>query len=575
MYASVTVLSTVALALVAHRISDILSAHRTSESPRPNLEPVLDRLASLETQIEELRSIGGNAGLSIGVAHKGTSIFEKHFGFRNVNSATPPDSETVQHIGSMTKAFVAAAAASLVEDGKLSWETPLGESGVVPLFCESNTEPENKSLPQVNLLDLLAHRLGVAMKQSYWHLMSTALLSEKANTAHIVSKLPPVAEFRSKMSYNNWGYALVGQVIEHVSGQDLGQFIAQRFFEPLGLNNTTLGKPSSENYAASYMALSDGTPFQVEHPPLNSGTVMAPAGAMKSTMRDMLVLYSALLEAFQNQSLSDATSKHTSPFRQATALFAKHSTIQPGSAYGMGWCLTELPDQAGLVGVNSYESPDGMPVIGKDTKPQRLFYHNGAMCGALSAVYLLPDSDFVVVVLGNSFDLYDTPDFAAQLVIEAIIGVPNPVDFIPIAKKTVANALSHHPDMNAQLEKERTQGTSPKALSEYAGYYTSAEGSDYGFQVSVLQEKLRVNIQGIADVFYDLEHYEHDVFAFYCDRDAESKRMIYPNASIMMHKFFFEADEQGKVLHVRWAHDFTYPSGELFKKGRAPSTLKL
>ncbi|EGX93661.1 D-aminoacylase, putative [Cordyceps militaris CM01] len=569
MYASVTVLSTVALALVAHRISDFLSANRTPESPPQKLDLVLDRLASLEKQIEELRSIGGNAGLSIGVAHAGTSIFEKHFGFRNVSSATPPDSQTVQHIGSMTKAFVAAAVASLVDEGKLSWETPLGQSGVVPLFSESNTEPENKSLPQVTLVDLLAHRLGVAMKQSYWHLMSTALLSQKANTAHIVSKLPPVAEFRSKMSYNNWGYALAGEIIEHVSGQDLGQFLAQRFFQPLGLENTTLGKPSSENYAASYMALSDGTPFQVEHPPLNSGTLMAPAGAMKSTMSDMLVLYSAFLKAFQDQSLSDATSKPTSPFRQATALFAKHSTIQPGSAYGMGWCLTELPDQAGLVGVNSYESPDGMPVIGKDTKPQRLFYHNGAMCGALSAIYLLPDSDFVVVVLGNSFDLYDTPDFTAQLLVESIIGAPNPVDFIPIAKKTVANALSHHPDMNAQLERERTHGTSPKPLSDYTGYYTSAEGNDYGFQITVLGDKLRVNVQGIVDVFYDLEHYEHDVFVFYCDRDAESKIMIYPNASIMLHKFFFKVDKQGRVMYVRWAHDFTYPSGELFKKGRA------
>lgn len=117
------------------------------------------------------------------------------------------------------------------------------------------------------------------------------------------------------MSYNNRGYALAGQIIEHVSGQDLGQFMAQRFFEPLGLKNT-LGKPSSEDYAASYMALSDGIPFQVQNPPLNSGTVMAPAGAMKCTMSDMLVLYSALLEAFQDQSLSEAASAQTSPFRK-------------------------------------------------------------------------------------------------------------------------------------------------------------------------------------------------------------------------------------------------------------------
>ncbi len=577
MYASIQSLSAaVAFALVAPHLSDSILGSRSSESPPHDLELVLARLASLETQIQELRSIGGNAGLSIGVAHKGASIFEKHLGCRHVGSATPPDSHTVQHVGSLTKAFVAAAAAAaLVDDGALSWETPLGESGVVPLFAEANTDTDNTALPRVNLVDLLAHRLGVAMGQSYWHLMSTALLSKKANTARIVSKLPPVAEFRSKMTYNNWGYALAGEIIEQVSGQDLGEFMDQRFFQPLGLKNTTLGKPSSDNYAASYMLLSDGTPFQVDHPPLNAGALMAPAGAMKSTISDMLVLYSALLEAFQDQSLSGATSSPTSPFRQATALFANHSNIQPGSAYGLGWCVTELPDQAGLVGVNSYESPDGMPVIGKGTKPQRLFYHNGAMCGALSAVYILPDSDFVVVVLANSFDLYDTPDFVAQLVVEAIIATPNPVDFLPIAKKTVANALSHHPAVNAQLERERTPGTSPRPLSDYAGYYVSAEGNDYGFQVTVMDDKLRVNVQGLDEVFYDLEHYEHNVFVFYCDRDAETKRTIYPNASIMMHKFFFEVDRRGEAVRARWAHDFTYPSGELFQKGSAQNTLKM
>jgi CubicO group peptidase (beta-lactamase class C family) len=537
-----------------------------AQKPIPQgLGPLLARLEAVIPQAEELRSIGGNVGLSIGVSHQGSTIFEKHLGFRDVASSTPPNSDTIYHIGSMTKGFVAAAAGILVDEGKLSWEKPLGDDGTVPIFSKSNTELENKALHEVNMIDLLAHRLVVAMRQSYWHLMGTRLLSKKSATAQIVSNLQPAGEFRSRMAYNNWGYALAGEIIEQTSGQELGEFISHKIFKPLGLKNSTLGPPEGENYVSSYMLLSDGTPYKVNRPPLDSGKLMAPAGAVKSTLSDILVLYNSLLEAAKHQSSSHVTASSASPFRQVETIFGAHSSIQPGSDYGLGWCTTQLPNVAGLVGVNSYEA-DAMPIIGKGTTAQPLIYHNGAMCGAMSVVYLLPQTDFAVVVLANSFDLYDTPDFIGQLIIEAIIDSPDPVNFVPIAKKTVQNALSHHPDMNAQLVRERIPSTKARPLADYAGLYHSDEGNDYSIDVSVKGSELRVMVQGFEDVYYNVYHYNNDVFVFDCDRDAETKRTIYPNASIMMHKFFFEANSEGKIDRVRWGHDFTYPQGEVFKK---------
>jgi CubicO group peptidase (beta-lactamase class C family) len=558
--------------LYTRLFSDMMGWNRTQEPTPEGFGRVLARIEAVIPQVEELRSIGGNAGLSIGVSCKGSTIFEKHLGFRDVASSTPPDSNTVYHIGSMTKGFVAAAVGILVEEGKLSWEKALGEDGTVPIFSKSNTELENKALHEVNMVDLLAHRLVVAMRQSYWHLMETRLLSKKSATAQIVSTLQPAGEFRSRMAYNNWGYALAGEIIEETSGQDLGDFISQHIFMPLGLENSTLGPPEAENYVSSYMLLSDGTPYKVDRPPLDSGKLMAPAGAVKSTIRDMLIIYNSLLEAAKHQSSSQVTSTSASPFRQLGTIFGKHSSIKPGSDYGLGWCITELPNEAGLVGTNSYEA-DAMPVIGKDTTPQPLIYHNGAMCGAMSVVYLLPQTDFAVVVLANSFDLYDTPDFIGQLIVEAIIDSPDPVNFVPIAKKTVQNALSHHSDMNAQLVRERIPGTEARPLTDYVGHYHSDEGNDFGIDVNIKGNELRVLVQGFEDVYYDVYHYNNNVFAFDCDRDAETKRIIYPNASIMMHKFFFEADSEGKIDRVRWAHDFTYPQGEVFKK--TTSTAKI
>ena len=67
----------------------------------------------------------------------------------------------------MTRAFIAAALAILADDEKPSLEKPLGEDETVPMFSRSDTELENKSLYVVNFIDLLAHRLVVAMRQSY------------------------------------------------------------------------------------------------------------------------------------------------------------------------------------------------------------------------------------------------------------------------------------------------------------------------------------------------------------------------------------------------------------------------
>ena len=92
-----------------------------------------------------------------------------------------------------------------------------------------------------------------------------------------------------------------------------------------------------------------------------------------------------------------------------TDIWTSHADINSESGYGLGWVLTNLPAKAGLVGINGYECPE-LPIVARGTKPQRMVYHQGSVYGSLSAVYLLPETRSAIVVLGNSFDLCDTPD---------------------------------------------------------------------------------------------------------------------------------------------------------------------
>ncbi|KAJ5396787.1 D-aminoacylase [Penicillium cosmopolitanum] len=517
--------------------------------------------------IEEIRSITGNAGLSIGVLHKGEVIFRENLGYRDVENKVAPDSDTIFPIASLTKALVAAAFAELVDDGKLTWETKL--SDLVP---EYKSLTDDIKLPQLvteaNIVDLLAHRLGLTAGNNFWSQKQQIVLADKTETARILGSLQPVAEFRSKMVYSNWGYGLAGEILEDISNQGLGTCLKTKLFEPLNMARTKLGHLDDSNSAKSYMALGDATPFLVPPTAYVEGTARAGAGACKSTVNDLLVLYNSWMGAAAEQQESGNTFSPESPIRRASELWTSHASMTNDTSYGLGWVLTELPGQGGLVGVNGYEA-DSMPIIAKGTTKQRMVYHQGSVCGALSAVYLLPDTRTAVIVLGNSFDLCDTPDWASQVLLEAILAPTEPNDYIELARKTSANALSHHEPTATQLREEKESGTTPKSLDQYEGRYYNKIGNFF-LDISIDGEGLRMAPQGYDAASYSLHHYHNDVFAWDCNRDAESKEALYPQFAIGFHRVRFEADESGNVVQFNWQIDKAIAEGETFFKKAEP-----
>ena len=381
-------------------------------SPRASQEQVASivaRLGKTKDIINQIRAITGNAGISLGVLHHGQVIYQANYGYRDVAGGIPPDGDTVFPIASLTKAMISAQLASLVDDGKISMETKLSE--LVPEYRQGGDSLKLKELAtEANLADLLAHRLGITLGNNFWSQKGQRVLVDKSETARIVGFLQPLAPFRSKYVYSNWGYGLAGEILESLTGQGLGPLLRKYLFEPLGMSRTTLGTPSGDNVARNYMILSDATPYEVPPVAYVDGAARAGAGACKSTVNDLLKLYAAWMAAAKDQAGAGRTSTPDSPFKRTALQWTAHSKINDDSDYGLGWVLTKLPAKVGLVGVNGYEAPE-LPVVADGTETRRLVYHQGSICGSLSAVYLLPETETGIVVLGNSFDLCDTPDW--------------------------------------------------------------------------------------------------------------------------------------------------------------------
>jgi len=520
-------------------------------------DDVINRIANAREKIETIRAIGGNAGMSIGVLHHGKVIHRAHFGYRDVENRISADDSTMYHVGSMTKGIISDAVALLVQDGKIAWKDPVHK--FVPAFNENNKNIKVKELcNEANIIDLLAHRLGVAAANSYWVTMRQVLLTDRNQTAELMATFEPTSGFREKMTYSNWPYGLVGEIIEDLVGQTAGAFVKQRLFDPLGLENSTLGIPDPENHVKSYISLTDGTPSLCGSPALTDGKVLSACGSCKSSLNDMLIYYRERMRAAELQSKDNAITGSKSPFVHSEHAWKGQIPICDGADYGLGWVVTELPARGGLTGLNGYANRlgvDGLPLIGHGApKGTRLIYHNGAMNGALSCIYLLPDTHSAVIVLGNSLDLCDTADWVGQLLIEAILGVPEPVDVVLLARVVATRTLGLHPAVQKQLTEERVHDTPVKPLHAYTGKYWNSAGN-YFVEIFVHNEYLRLVIQGLDKVHYDLYHYNYDVFAWNCDWNAEARLEIFPFAVLDYHKVDFKSDDKGEIVSLKWGLD--------------------
>jgi CubicO group peptidase (beta-lactamase class C family) len=211
-------------------------------------------------------------GAVIMVARKGQLVYAKAFGLRDPTKPDAMAADSIFRIYSMTKPMASVGAMILVEDGRLQLSDPVAKH--LPAFKDlkvytgtgTGTEPARPMTVQ----DLLRHTSGLG----YGELSNNAAYKEALTQAGLykpgtidfdtrdlspaeqVSRLAAVPLLRQPGTA--WEYSLstdvLGRVIEAVSGQRLGDFMADRIFKPLGMKDTAFHVPEAKasRLAASF-----------------------------------------------------------------------------------------------------------------------------------------------------------------------------------------------------------------------------------------------------------------------------------------------------------------------------------
>lgn len=353
-YKSPEGLTTIQNAMLNGRVEVIeqlesLGAVKSSEFP--------DTKDYIHSKIE--KSITGETpAFAVLVSKNGEIIFENAYGYANMEDKTKATTTTKFRIGSITKQFIATAILKLQEEGKLKVDDKL-----------SDFIPDYPRGEEVTIHHLLTHTSGIHSYTSRHNFIENVTEPVEAKTLIDSMKtwdfdFNPGDEFR----YNNSGYFLLAEIIEIVSGQWYGDYLQDKFFAPLGMNNTGVyqnGTPPT-NEAIGYTILDDEDKSALDwdlskadgnthKPSLDWDMSWAGgAGSLYSTVEDLYIW---------NEAIFNGKVLNTKSIKQAHSTVILNDGSTPGMMkYGYGWVINdmrgaeEIAHGGGLHGFISYLS---------------------------------------------------------------------------------------------------------------------------------------------------------------------------------------------------------------------------
>ncbi|HEX4876434.1 MAG TPA: serine hydrolase domain-containing protein [Chitinophagaceae bacterium] len=309
---------------------------------------------------------GFNGGILI--AKNGNVIYEKYKGRIDLRKPDTITANTPFHIASTSKTFTAIAILRLVQEGKLS----LNDS-ITKFFPEL-------PYPGITVKMLLNHRSGLPnylyfMSNNKWGILPDGKWNRQMATNYDMLKMlcekkpDPTGRPDGRFNYSNTNYALLALIVEKASGQSFPDFMKEKIFKPLQMNNSFVFT-LRDSLTATPSFTAGGTYW-------NNDFLDATYGDKNiySTPGDMLKWDQAL---YTNQLLSQPL---------LDSAFKPYSFEKPGiHNYGLGWRLQLLPN--------------GKKVI----------YHFGKWHGNNAAFARLTDEKATIIILGNRFNrnIYNT-----------------------------------------------------------------------------------------------------------------------------------------------------------------------
>ena len=201
---------------------------RPAEMALPHLSES-ELIPAFRKKLDEDVAIGRFSGAAL-VARNGKTVFAQAYGLADREKKTPNTLKTRFRLGSMNKMFTAVATLQLVQSGKLDLKAPFGNY---------LTDYPNKDVAsKVTIEQLLTHTGGTG--DIFGPEFDKRRLELKTLRDYVTLYGQRKAEFEpgSRWQYSNYGFLLLGVLIEKVSGQSYYDYVRDHIFKPAGMTAT-------------------------------------------------------------------------------------------------------------------------------------------------------------------------------------------------------------------------------------------------------------------------------------------------------------------------------------------------
>lgn len=295
-----------------------------------------------------------------GIVLDGELVYESSFGMLDATTSARPNSDTLFRIGSLSKSFAATSIIQLRDEGKLALDEP-AMTYVPELDKVRGTQAGWRPITIRHLLTMTS---GLAYDDT-WGPVSYGFDRQELKRL-FDDGVTLASEPGARYAYSNLGYALLGLVVERVSGQSFRDYVSRHVLSPLGMSSTGWA-PAESGMAIGYFRKKDGTFVAEPHP--NDG-VFAPAGGVYSTLHDL-----SRYVAFQLAAYDSSTPVEAAPLLRASVreMHRGQASLRWGhdvpvasydeekglklmtSSYGFGWVENTTCDYEGIVQHGGFE----------------------------------------------------------------------------------------------------------------------------------------------------------------------------------------------------------------------------
>ncbi len=242
-----------------------------------------EELSGLDQALQQFIQKQGVVGASVGIVKDGQLVYAKGFGHADLDAQQTVDPHHLFRIGSLSKLITTVAIMKLREEGKLSLDDAVfGEKGILNAPLYQNIKDPRRA-ERITVEHLLSHTAGWS-KRTYGDPMFIPLkIAEEmqvpapANLDDIIrfvlSKRIPYAP-GIRYDYSNFGFCLLGKVIEAASGETYERYVQNHLLAPLGIYEMRLAKTRPEDRFENEVRYYDLSPNNIRPSIYGTGEVV-------------------------------------------------------------------------------------------------------------------------------------------------------------------------------------------------------------------------------------------------------------------------------------------------------------